>query len=136
MPRRGQGAPPGPCTPWRRSGGGPIRVEPGIRAAGRKRRHSPGATTPRSPPRMRRSDSCAASQSAASRAPPAGGGGFAWLGFYQLVADAPDCLDAGGTIAQLLAQPRHVDVDRTRIAIVVIAPGQLEQPLAIEDHAR
>src|SRR5690349_5628747 len=56
------------------------------------------------------------------------------IGSHELVADAPDGLDARLAGRQLLAEPGHVDVDGARVAAVVVAPGDLEQTLAVEHH--
>src|SRR5215213_6370766 len=57
------------------------------------------------------------------------------IGGDDLVADAPDGLDAGLAGGELLAQPGDVDVDGARVAAVIVAPGNLEQALAVEDDA-
>src|SRR2546428_9570300 len=54
----------------------------------------------------------------------------------QLVAHAPYGLDPGLAAADLVAHPGHVHVDGSRVAVIVIAPGELEQPLALVDDAR
>src|SRR5438874_11972729 len=71
-----------------------------------------------------------------SGAAPPGRRGFAGLGLHELVADTPHGLNARRALAQLLAQPRDMDVDGARIAVVVVPPGQLEQPFAVEHYAR
>src|SRR5919197_4758430 len=53
---------------------------------------------------------------------------------HQLVADAPDRLDLRLAAADLVAHPGHVNIDRARIAGAIVAPGQLEQSLALVDH--
>src|SRR5262249_51352156 len=54
----------------------------------------------------------------------------------QLVAHAPDRLDARGGAAQLVAQPGDVDVHGPRGAGGVRPPDELTQALARQHHAR
>src|SRR5262249_46290559 len=53
---------------------------------------------------------------------------------HQLIADAPDRLDAANAAGELVAQPGHVNVDRPGIAEIVEAPDEIQQALAVEHH--
>src|SRR6185437_11389223 len=54
---------------------------------------------------------------------------------HQLVAYAPDRLDPAGASGQLLAQPGHVNVDRSRVTQIVISPDEVEEALAVENQS-
>src|SRR5579875_358523 len=58
------------------------------------------------------------------------------LPLHELVADAPDRLNLGRRAAQLVAQPRDVDVYGARVAVEVGAPNELTQALARKHDAR
>src|SRR5439155_23422855 len=55
---------------------------------------------------------------------------------HELVADAPNGLDTDARASDLLPQSGDVNVNGSRIADVVVAPDEMDQPLPIEDDAR
>src|SRR5690606_29804889 len=54
----------------------------------------------------------------------------------QFIANSPDRLDLRRAPGELIAQPGDVDVDRSALARVIVAPNEIEELVASEDDSR